>query len=583
MKRLLLFAAMSAGISAGQAYAQALPRIDKIVNAANYTTNLGTGGWATVFGDFPITTPCIASDPVIPTTLCNTTITVNGTPTPAYYADKNQLNIALLTTMTGAATVVVQSGGKTSKPYTTSIDSIALGLFQRGAHLAAIVTGDGRILGPDTPLDNTLPDNAPGRVISIYATGGGTNNKLTVPPGAPVPADQLYTTPTPTISLDGQPLTVLFSGLAPGSVGENQYNTIIPKVLHDGSLLTDGAHTLVVSITNAGKTSSDKADIITAPLGTAYLSGCLSSADNTEAVISGTLTKNNNPQSFTSTPLGTILIPNPQLPATLVVDGATQKFAQLTIQVPAKTTQLTRKLIPWGEDPNVDRTYTPQSWADINYLQFPDPIPMRMFTTGTQGVNSAMIQNYMALWQDGTYKPNLLGKYPVPIYLGNLPTWMQLTLNACKDPWNTDNTQFTTTVDEDPTDPNKLAIVPTTHTGISEQYWSPDTTIQTINGMRVATSGTSIIELAANSPQEELCDVYTHELGHALGYKHQPDPSYVMWYKTTDDKNWMTHAPKMETTWQEHHVGLGMAYNPVEHSWTQSTNPINGATYQPTR
>jgi uncharacterized protein (TIGR03437 family) len=68
-----------------------------------------------------------------------------------------------------------------------------------------------------------------GETISLYATGLGAVT-VDLPLGAAGPANPTATTAaSPQILLGGAPLTVTFSGLAPGYVGLYQVNASVPS------------------------------------------------------------------------------------------------------------------------------------------------------------------------------------------------------------------------------------------------------------------------------------------------------------------------------------------------------------------
>jgi uncharacterized protein (TIGR03437 family) len=101
--------------------------------------------------------------------------------------------------------------------------------------IQAIVHQDGSAVTPENPA-------ARGEVLAIYATGLGAvepNVKI----GETAPLDTtIRTADTPTIQVAGEPASVLFSGLSPGSVGLYQINVVIPASVPAGTAtLTVGA------------------------------------------------------------------------------------------------------------------------------------------------------------------------------------------------------------------------------------------------------------------------------------------------------------------------------------------------------
>lgn len=72
------------------------------------------------------------------------------------------------------------------------------------------------------------PAIAGSTIVQIYCTGlGAVTNQP--PDGYPAPANPLSVTlTTPSVTIDGVPATVFFSGLAPGFVREYQVNAQVP-------------------------------------------------------------------------------------------------------------------------------------------------------------------------------------------------------------------------------------------------------------------------------------------------------------------------------------------------------------------
>jgi uncharacterized protein (TIGR03437 family) len=85
------------------------------------------------------------------------------------------------------------------------------------------------VLAVTYPDGSLLSAAAAGETISLYGTGLGAVNG-NYPIGAAQPAfPPLTTTALPQVSLGGVPLTVTFSGLAPGYVGLYQVNASVPS------------------------------------------------------------------------------------------------------------------------------------------------------------------------------------------------------------------------------------------------------------------------------------------------------------------------------------------------------------------
>jgi uncharacterized protein (TIGR03437 family) len=82
-----------------------------------------------------------------------------------------------------------------------------------------------------SPVTSTNPA-VDGEVVLIYATGLGAVSNTPVD-GTPAPDAPLAVTKNPpTVAIDGQVASVLWSGLAPGFVGLYQVNVRVPTGLH---------------------------------------------------------------------------------------------------------------------------------------------------------------------------------------------------------------------------------------------------------------------------------------------------------------------------------------------------------------
>ena len=89
--------------------------------------------------------------------------------------------------------------------------------------------GQGAVLDTSYRLgDASNPATAGSSVIQIYCTGLGSvsNQPATGSPGLSDPLS--WTVATPNVTIGGAAATVLFSGLAPGAVGEYQLDVVVP-------------------------------------------------------------------------------------------------------------------------------------------------------------------------------------------------------------------------------------------------------------------------------------------------------------------------------------------------------------------
>ena len=179
------------------------------------------------------------------TTLAGAQVTFNGIEASLFAAFPTQLNVQIPTELTdvSSATVEVTVNGETSTPRTVFIDPVSLGIFtvdSSGSGAGAILHADGSLVTSQNPVEA-------GQIIIIFCTGLG---EVTPEVGTGLPATGLHTTvETPTVTIDGLPAEVQFSGLAPGFVGLYQVNVVVPP-----SILTSS--TISVLLTIGGKQSN---------------------------------------------------------------------------------------------------------------------------------------------------------------------------------------------------------------------------------------------------------------------------------------------------------------------------------------
>ena len=216
-----------------------------IVNNASYAANpapVAPGSIAAIFGTglnngSQVLSSAFGPDGKLVTTLGGASVTVGGIPVPMFYSTSGQLGVQIPVEITGtSAAVQVTVGGLTSQSRTVNLTPEKPGLFtvsQDGRGAAVCMHTDGV-----TPVTASKPAN-PNEVIILYGTGFG---QVTPPLLTGVPAT-LNQTATPTVTIDGLSAPVQFSGIAPGFVGLNQINVVVP-----GLARTNAADPLVLSI-----------------------------------------------------------------------------------------------------------------------------------------------------------------------------------------------------------------------------------------------------------------------------------------------------------------------------------------------
>ena len=184
---------------------------------------------------------------LLPTTLANVSVTVNGKPAYVSYVSSNQVNVlAPVDSATGnPVAVVVTNNGIASNPAIVPLRPVAPALFEFdfSTRRVAATHADNRPVAPIGTYPGSTPA-APNEEIQIWATGFG-NTMPPIPDGQVVLSPGILANPV-TVTVDGVPADVKFDGLV--GAGLYQINVIIPPTARNGDLaikaFTQGAQTL---------------------------------------------------------------------------------------------------------------------------------------------------------------------------------------------------------------------------------------------------------------------------------------------------------------------------------------------------
>jgi uncharacterized protein (TIGR03437 family) len=231
------------------------------VNSASFALHpapLAPGSIAAVFGTnlndgSSVLSSSFGPDGKLVTSLGGASVRVNNIPAPMFYSTPMQLGIQIPFEVAGqtSATIEVVVAGQTSASRTVFLDALAPGVFtwsQNGSGAATILHQDGV-----TPVTVQNPAR-PSEVVVLFATGLGA---LSPPLATGAPSSGNLTVSPASVTVDGLPAAVQYSGTTPGLVGLNQINFQVPPSARFGS-------DVPVMLSIAGK-QSNRAALAIAP------------------------------------------------------------------------------------------------------------------------------------------------------------------------------------------------------------------------------------------------------------------------------------------------------------------------------
>ncbi len=199
-----------------------------IVNAASSLPAIAPGALIAIFGTNLSAGTAQFSTTPLPTSLGNTSVSINGTNIPLIYVSLGQVNAQVpYETKVGTAKLIVQSNGVPSPAVNFEVTATGPGVFtplQQPTHVLALNLADGSVNASQTPAQ-------PGQYVTAYLTGQGLVNPA-VATGDVTPASPFSLPVAPVqVKIGGVVANVQFAGLAPGFVdGLLQMNIQIPDV-----------------------------------------------------------------------------------------------------------------------------------------------------------------------------------------------------------------------------------------------------------------------------------------------------------------------------------------------------------------
>ena len=215
------------------------PVVTSVVNGASFRPGVVANSWVTIQGTnlAPQTDDWTNSivNGALPKSLDGVSVSMGGKPAYIYYISSGQINVLAPDVPAGPITVTVTTPGGTSAGFasTAAVYDPAFFLWP-GSQPVATRTDYSFAVKPGTFPGATTVAAKPGDVIVLWATGFGPTMPA-APGGVAVPSSPTYSTATlPSISIDGNPVTVYGAALASGSAGLYQIAIQVPTAIADG-------------------------------------------------------------------------------------------------------------------------------------------------------------------------------------------------------------------------------------------------------------------------------------------------------------------------------------------------------------
>lgn len=219
------------------------PVVTAVVNGASLTPGISPGAIVSILGKNLGTPPISAkydSGGLYPTSLGNTTVTVNGATAPLLYVSTERIEVAVPYGVAGQPVVdiVVTHNSIASPAFSVPVMDTAPGIFTADGK----GNGQGLVLnagiGYNVTTVNSVDNPAPiGSAITLFATGAGLWSRslqdgaivLSSPSASPRPAAPV------TLTIGGQPAQLMYVGPAPYEIsGRLQLNAIVPAGIGSG-------------------------------------------------------------------------------------------------------------------------------------------------------------------------------------------------------------------------------------------------------------------------------------------------------------------------------------------------------------
>ena len=228
-----------------------------VVNGASFSpgsTPVASGSIISLFGASMVSSIASAPSVPLPTQLLNGTVVIGGIPAPLFFVAPNQINAQVPEEMAGLSSVPVSilNQGVAGNTVLLNLAPQSPGIFSQASN----GRGPGAVLNQDYSLNGINNPEHIGNTLQVFGTGLGQANPP-VPTGVGAPGNPVSNVNPPQATIDGVPATVTFAGRAPGFVGLDQVNVVIPT-----GVSTSRPVSLVLT---AGANASNSVTVVVVP------------------------------------------------------------------------------------------------------------------------------------------------------------------------------------------------------------------------------------------------------------------------------------------------------------------------------
>lgn len=212
-----------------------------VVSSASFTSPISPNSWVSIAGtnlsnSTRTWTGAELASGQLPTSLDGVSVTINGKAAYVEYVSPTLVNVlAPADDSTGPVEVKVTAANQTSDPVMATLHGFAPAFFTFDGKYVAGTHTDNSLLGKPgllTAAPTATTPAKPGETIVLYGTGFG-------PTSPSIPAGQLTTqvaplTNTLSVTVGGQPATVVFAGLVPPYAQLYMFQVTLPSSVADG-------------------------------------------------------------------------------------------------------------------------------------------------------------------------------------------------------------------------------------------------------------------------------------------------------------------------------------------------------------